>query len=233
MKTPARILVVEDEAATRALIAGYLTEAGYQVVEVASAAACRSEAKRLRPDLVLLDRRLPDGDGLDLARELRAGSDVGIIFVTAVGGEIDSVLGLELGADDYITKPIALRELLARVRSTLRRVEAAHSAAPRAKRQFRLGPWTLDAERRVVTQDDGTDADLTRAEFDLLAALLDADGRPLSRAYLVELISERADEVTERTIDTLVSRLRRKLGERDDSPALIQTARGIGYKAGS
>jgi two-component system torCAD operon response regulator TorR len=228
------VLVVEDEAATRELVATYLAEFGFRVTSAESAVAFRRVMRGGPFDVVLLDRRLPDGDGLDLARELKQVSDAGILFVTSVGGEVDAVLGLEIGADDYIVKPIALRELVARIRSTLRRVDAARARPTTADRERSvwLGPWKIDLARRLVQGRDGADLVLTRGEFDLLAALVEANGRPLNRDYLLELVSERADDVTDRSIDTLVSRLRKKLGNDEDGRPLIQTERGIGYRAG-
>ncbi|MDX2104435.1 MAG: DNA-binding response regulator [Alphaproteobacteria bacterium] len=223
------ILVVEDEEATRSLITTYLEQFGYRLTIADSAAQFRRVIQRGSFDLVLMDRRLPDGDGLDLARELRQVSNAGIIFVTAVGGEIESVLGLEIGADDYIVKPIALRELVARVRSTLRRVQATPSRSD--ERRARLGPWTVDFGRRLVLDSEDTELTLTRGEYDLLAALVEAKGRPLNRDYLLELVSDRAEAVTDRSIDTLISRLRKKLGPGADGQPLIVTERGIGYRA--
>ncbi|MEM7652006.1 MAG: response regulator transcription factor [Pseudomonadota bacterium] len=224
------ILIVEDEQATRTMLSKYLADAGYKIVEAASGDDFRREMTRHPVDLVLLDIRLPDADGVALARDLRAGSNVGIIFVTSLSDEIDRVLGLEVGADDYVTKPVALRELLARVRSTLRRLED-NRATPRDG-VFMLGVWEIDTIRREAVGADGKLADLTRAEFDLVSALVQAQGRPVSRDYLLDVISRRSEDITDRTVDTLVSRLRQKLEPEPGRPSLILTERGIGYRVG-
>ena len=225
------ILVVEDEAATRALICRYLEDAGFQILEAAHAADFRRILRsRKAIDLVLMDLRLPDANGMDLARELRKTSQAGLIFVTSVNDEIDRVLGLELGADDYVTKPIALRELLARIRSTLRRVAPA-GEAPMSATMRQLGPWEIDLFRRETRDAKGAVVPLTRAEFDLLAALVEADGRSVARDLLLDVVSNRSEEVSDRTVDTLISRLRAKLEADPKQPALLLTDRGIGYRA--
>ncbi|MFY7959308.1 MAG: winged helix-turn-helix domain-containing protein, partial [Elsteraceae bacterium] len=180
--------------------------------------------------LVLMDLRLPDASGMDLAKELRQTSHAGLIFVTSVNDEIDRVLGLELGADDYVTKPIALRELLARIRSTLRRVAPAGEASRSATMRF-LGPWEIDLFRREARDAAGAVAQLTRAEFDLLAALVEADGRSVARDLLLDVVSNRSEEVSDRTVDTLISRLRAKLEADPKQPGLVLTDRGVGYRA--
>lgn len=225
------ILVVEDEAATRSLISRYLLDAGFQVSEAANAADFRRILRSRKPiDLVLMDLRLPDASGMDLAKELRQTSQAGLIFVTSVNDEIDRVLGLELGADDYVTKPIALRELLARIRSTLRRVAPAGEASRSATMRF-LGPWEIDLFRREARDAAGAVAQLTRAEFDLLAALVEADGRSVARDLLLDVVSNRSEEVSDRTVDTLISRLRAKLEADPKQPGLVLTDRGVGYRA--
>jgi two-component system torCAD operon response regulator TorR len=223
-----RLIVVEDDPVTRAMIAGYFAEHNFEVAEAASCAECRQALKRGRTDLIFIDVQLPDGDGFDLAREIQAVSQAGIIFVTRRDTEVDRILGLEVAGDHYVTKPINLRDLLARARSLLRRRTIERDAASAATTVV-FGGWIIDLVRRELAALDGSPIHLTRAEFDLLAALVGADGRPLSREYLIEVVSNRQSDVDVRTVDALVARLRRKLvGGRDQ--AVIATVTGIGYK---
>lgn len=223
-----RVLVVEDEPSTRTMIANYLRGNGYEVIEAGTAAQYH-RAVATGVDLVLLDIRLPDADGLELARDLRASSDVGLIFVTSLKDDVDRILGLEIGADDYITKPVNMRELLARVRSTFRRLSSGKATVE--TNVVQLGGWEIDLVRRECLDPSGALAPLTRAEFDMLAALVQAKGKPVSRDYLLDVISRRSLDVTDRTVDTLVSRLRRKIEPDPARPALILTERGVGYRA--
>jgi two-component system torCAD operon response regulator TorR len=223
-----RLIVVEDDPVTRAMIAGYFVEHNFEVVEAGSCAECRQALKRGRADLIFLDVQLPDGDGFALAREIQALSQAGIIFVTRRDTEVDRILGLEVAGDHYVTKPINLRDLLARTRSLLRRRSIERDAASAATTVV-FGGWIIDLVRRELAGLDGTPIHLTRAEFDLLAALVGADGRPLSREYLIEVVSNRQSDVDIRTVDALVARLRRKLVGGSDQ-AVIATVTGIGYK---
>jgi two-component system torCAD operon response regulator TorR len=223
-----RLLVVEDDPVTRTMIAGYFAEHNFDVAEAASCAECRQALKRGRTDLIFLDVQLPDGDGFELAREIQSGSQAGIIFVTRRDTEVDRILGLEVAGDHYVTKPINLRDLLARTRSVLRRRTIEREAA-NATTTIVFGGWIIDLVRRELCTLDGTPIHLTRAEFDLLAALVGADGRPLSREYLIEVVSNRQSDVDIRTVDALVARLRRKLVGGSDQP-IIATVTGIGYK---
>ena len=183
-----RLIVVEDDPVTRAMICGYFADHGFAVEEAATGAECRHALRRGKADLLFVDIQLPDCDGLDLAKEVRARSDAGIIFVTRRDSEIDRILGLELAGDHYVTKPVNLRDLLARARSLLRR-KAIDREAARQRAIVSFGCWMLDLVRRELMISDGTPVPLTRAEFDLLAAIVDADGRPLTRDYLIEVIS--------------------------------------------
>ena len=223
-----RLIVVEDDPVTRAMIAGYFTEHNFEVAEAGSCAECRQALRRGRTDLIFIDVQLPDGDGFELAREIQSFSQAGIIFVTRRDTEVDRILGLEVAGDHYVTKPINLRDLLARARSLLRRRAIERDAAG-ATTTVVFGAWIIDLVRRELTTLDGTPVHLTRAEFDLLAALVGADGRPLSRDYLIEVVSNRQAEVDIRTVDALVARLRRKLVGGSDQ-AVIATVTGIGYK---
>lgn len=221
-----RLIVVEDDPVTRAMLAGYFAENHFDVVEASGCAECR-EALKAGADLVFIDVQLIDGNGFDLAKDVQAMSSAGIIFVTQRNTDVDRILGLELAGDHYVTKPINLRELLARARSVLRRRTIEREAA-RTRNSIPFSNWIADLTRREVTTLDGRPVALTRAEFDLLAALIGAEGRPLSRDYLIEVVSNRHEDVDVRTVDALVARLRRKLV--GGSQPLIATVMGIGYK---
>ena len=223
------VLIVEDDPVTLAMASQYLTRNGFQVLQAANCASARQQIQNAKIHLVLLDIRLPDGNGLDLAREIRRSSEVGLIFMTLMGDTDSRVQGLEIGADDYVTKPVEFRELLARVRTTLRRVHATGSA--RGDGVIDLGPWEIDLRRREAVTKDGQIAPLTRAEFDLVAALVQAHGRPVSRDYLLDVVSRRSEVIGDRTVDTLISRIRQKLEPGENSGPLIITERGIGYRA--
>jgi two-component system, OmpR family, torCAD operon response regulator TorR len=221
-----RLIVVEGDPVTRTMLADYFRENGFEVVAAASCAECRL-ALRHRTDLVFLDVQLPDGDGFELAREIQASGDAGIIFVTRRDADADRILGLEIAGDHYVTKPINLRELLARARSVLRRRAIDHRTA-RTHHSIVFGEWIIDLTRRELLGSDGKPVALTRAEFDLLAALVSAGGRPLDRDYLIEVVSNRQVDVDVRTVDALVARLRRKLG--GGAAPVIATVTGVGYR---
>jgi two-component system OmpR family response regulator len=228
---PARILVVDDDPVMRDMIVNYLETHDMRAV----AASGRDEMARHfaagEPDLVTLDLRLEQDNGLDLLREIRTRSDVPVIIVT--GGrrdEIDRVVGLELGADDYVIKPFGLRELLARVRAVLRRRESSRQAAPRdaARGRCRFGGWQLERRSRRLTDPSGVPVALTKGEYALLIAFLDAPLRPLTREHLLQATRVHED-VFDRSIDVQILRLRRKLEIDPSAPRVIRTERGIGY----
>ncbi|WP_342363959.1 response regulator transcription factor [Terrarubrum flagellatum] len=223
-----RVLLVEDDPVTRGLVGGYFTDQGFQVTEAATFAEGLRCVRQSRPDLALLDVVLPDGDGFELARQIQAISEAGIIFITRRDSDVDRIVGLELAADHYVTKPINLRDLLARARSVLRR-KAIDRDAARRKTALTFGRYLIDFLRRELATSDGDPIRLTRGEFDLLAALVDANGRALSREYLIEVISNRGENTDIRSVDALVARLRRKLS--DDTP-VIETVTGFGYRLG-
>jgi two-component system torCAD operon response regulator TorR len=225
-----RLLVVEDDPVTRAMIAGYFSDQGFRVEEADSVAGARRAVRRVKPELVFLDVVLPDGDGFDFAKELQGVSDAGIIFVTRRDTDIDRIVGLELAGDHYVSKPVNLRDLLARARSLLRRRRIERETARRST-TITFGPFMIDLLRRELATVNGDPIRLTRGEFDLLAALVDSNGRPLSRDYLIEVVSNRHGEVDARTVDALVARLRRKLTGAGE-PSVIATVSGIGYKLG-
>jgi DNA-binding response OmpR family regulator len=224
------ILVVDDDLDIVQMVSTYLTKEGYRV-DTANNGTRMGEILSTRAiDLVILDLGLPGEDGLELARALRAKSDIGIIILTGRGEVVDRVVGLEIGADDYLTKPVSLRELLARVRSVLRRQGAA-----RAKRDSRpaglarFAGWTLDFNARRLTSKDGTEVPLTTAEFRLLGALVTDAQKPVHRDRLLGLVAEREWTPFDRSVDVLVGKLRQKIENDPKSPALIKTERGVGY----
>lgn len=221
------VVVVDDDAITRETLKTYLEAEGYRVLLARDAEQLSSLLARTRTDLLLLDIRLPGKDGLTITRELRATSDIGIILITGRGDRMDRLIGLELGADDYIEKPVELREVLARARSILSRV--SRSARPPARRSKRFAGWELHIDKRRLLSPDGDDVRLTSAEFELLAAFVDNAGRVLTRDDLLDL-TLRGDHVPyDRSIDRLVRRLRRALGDAPDAPRFIVTMHGVGY----
>ncbi len=227
MNAAPRILVVDDDPEIRKLLARYVESQGFRV---ALAASCRELHEQLathQVDLIVLDVMLPDGSGLDACRDLRAvRSDVPIILLTALKEDVDRIIGLEIGADDYLGKPFNPRELIARVRAVLRRRGGKPAEAPSAK-VYTFEGYTADPQTRRVTGANG-DVDLTGAEFDLLKTFLERPGRVLSRDQLLDLTCGREGDGFDRSIDVLVSRLRRKLGGKDTQ--LIKTVRNGGYQ---
>ncbi|WP_076435138.1 response regulator transcription factor [Bosea sp. TND4EK4] len=227
-----RVLVVDDDERIRQMVSRYLEEAGYQVSVAPDGEGLREEL-RLRPvDLILLDLVLPgDDDGLTLAREIRRTSDVPIIMLSGRDEVVDRVVGLEVGADDYISKPFHLREVLARVRTVLRRHHHSGSQAREENdRTIRFSGWLLDPQRRLLSSPRGEEVDLTTGEFELLLALARHPGRVFSRDALMTATRGRHHEAFDRSIDTQIARLRKKLDfEAADAHALIKSVRGIGY----
>jgi DNA-binding response OmpR family regulator len=224
------VLVVEDDPALQRMILNYFGENNIRTL----AASGREEMLRqlgTGVNLVILDLRLGQEDGLDLLREVRTKSDVPVIIITGHRREdIDRVVGLELGADDYLTKPFNLRELLARVRAVLRRFEGGRAAAARDpdRSRYRFSGWQLDRKARRLTDPAGAAVALTKGEFALLSAFLDAPQRPLSREHLLQATRVHED-VFDRSIDVQILRLRRKLERDPSAPRFILTERGVGY----
>jgi two-component system OmpR family response regulator len=228
---PAHILVVDDDATMRHMIKNYLEQHSMSVASAAQGQEASRQLATREPSLVILDLRLGQDDGLDLLRQIRLRSDVPVIIVTGHRcDEIDRVVGLELGADDYINKPFGLRELLARVRAVLRRREAGRAAMQReAERGLcRFGGWQLDRRARRLSNADGAPVTLTKGEYALLIAFLAAPQRPLSREHLLQATRVHED-VFDRSIDVQVLRLRRKLETDPSAPNVIRTERGVGY----
>lgn len=223
-----RILVVDDDDDIRDLVTGQLLREGHQVTGVSRIADIRPAIDAEPIDLIVLDLNLPDGDGLSICRALRAdGIQIAIIMVTARDSAIDRVLGLELGADDYLTKPFEPRELLARVRNLLRRAAPGETVRPRGARFARFGPWRLDLlQRRLVAPDERL-VILSSAEFRLLCRFVEAPNTVLSREAL--LPERRATVAYDRSIDLQISRLRQKLADAPGGEELILTVRNEGY----
>jgi two-component system, OmpR family, response regulator len=227
----ARVLIVEDDQTVQQMLANYLEQHGMRVFSASQRQDVARQFAASEPNVVILDLRLGQDNGLDLLRDIRSRSDVPVIIITGHRrDEIDRVVGLELGADDYVTKPFALRELLARIRAVLRRWEAVRSAPHRDSAQggSRFGGWELDRRTRRLTNPSGEPVALTKGEYALLTALLDAPQRPLSREHLLQATRIHED-VFDRSIDVQILRLRRKLEADPDAPRIIQTQRGVGY----
>ncbi len=231
MSIPRHILVVDDDADLRQMVADYLGDYDLRVTGAPDGAAMRDAMAREVVDLVLLDLKLPSEDGMTLARELRETSSVPIVILTGRKDDVDRIMGLELGADDYLTKPFNLRELLARIRAILRRTQAhpVIHVEGRTPQAFRFGGWELDLRSRRLTSNDGDRVELTHAEFALLAAFLGAPERILSREQLLELSRGNDENVFDRSIDVQILRLRRKIESDPSRPKLIRTERGAGY----
>lgn len=225
---PVTLLLVDDEPTLREPLAEYLTGQGFVVHEAESAAAARSRLIDLRPDLVLLDVMMPGEDGLSLCRHLTETRALPVILLTARGEATDRIVGLEIGADDYVTKPFEPRELVARIRSVLRR--AARPSAPAEEdAHYLFEGWRLDPLRRRLTDPAGTLVPLTTAEFRLLLALVEHPRQVLDRDRLLDLVQGREAHLFDRAVDNQVSRLRRKLEVDSRNPVLIQTVRAGGY----
>ena len=241
-------LIVDDDPALRELVGEHLTRYGLTARLADSAAAMRRELARGGIDIVLLDLMLPDGDGIELCRDLRMHSKMPVIMLTAQGDPISRVLGLEMGADDYVAKPFEPRELLARIHALMRRssgalagTPAGEGVAPDAGPPGRLEPpgapvsrgfggWQIDWRNRMLVSPEGVGLSLSNVEYRLLAAFADHPGEVLSRGQLVELTRSAATESNERSIDLAVSRLRAKLRESLENPQFIRTVRGRGYQ---
>ena len=232
MHTAASILIVDDDQRLRRLLSRFLLREGYQVCEAGNADEMRRALAIRAVDLVLLDLMLPGEDGLTLTKELRATSDVPIVMLTGKGSTVDKVVGLEIGADDYVTKPFDERELLARLRTVLRRsvMRAERVIDPSQGHVARFDDWRVDLLGHEVSAADGNKVDMTGNEFQLLVSLLTHPNRPLTRQEILELVFGRNWSPSDRSIDVLIAKLRRKLGDDSRHPHLIKSIRGVGYK---
>jgi DNA-binding response OmpR family regulator len=232
MTATTHIMVVDDEAAARDMVGDYLKLHGFKVTLCDGGASLRSAIAKETPDLVVLDLNMPEEDGLSIVRDLKKSSGVPVIMLTATASPIDRVVGLELGADDYLAKPCELRELVARIRSVIRRAGAAAAApsgaAPKRER-VRFGTKWLDLEARVLQDEEGVDHPLTTSEFNLLKAFADHPRRVLSRERLLDLANARDPDAFDRAIDVRITRIRRKVEPDPNHPRIIRTVRGAGY----
>jgi two-component system OmpR family response regulator len=231
--SPSHILIVEDDAKVRLLLRRCFEGEGFRVSEAGSGAEAIERLGAGTFDLVTLDLQLPDGDGFAVGREIRSRSAVPIIMVTGKGDTIDRVVGLELGADDYITKPFQLREVVARVRAVLRRTtgvpRAPTASAPGRDAALAFEGWVLDLPKRELRSAGGAACDLTTSEFDLLKVFATHANRVLSRDQIMDLLRGHDWTPTDRSIDNLVMRLRRKIEPDPERPRLIKSVRGVGY----
>lgn len=225
-----QILVVDDDVRIRQMLTTYFEDEGYRVTAVADGPAMREVLQRQPVDIILLDLVLPGSeDGLMLAREVRSRSDTPIIMLTGRDDVVDRIVGLEVGADDYIAKPFHLREVLARLRTVLRRRQPAAAARPEPGETIHFEGWRLDLARRQLVTAAGAEIVLTTGEFEMLATLARAPGRVLSRDVLMDLTHGRSLEAFDRTIDAQIARLRKKIEPDPSRPTLIKSVRGVGY----
>lgn len=233
--TPApTVLVVDDEPELRALLAEYFGRNGFIVMQAESAAVARERVAEQVPDAAVLDINMPGENGLSLARALRESHpQLGLVMLTTAGEAIDRIVGLEVGADDYVAKPFELRELLARVRAVLRRLQVAATAAPAPANshpdRVPFGICQLDVAQRKLFGAEGQEIDITAAEFDLLALFARHPNRPLNRDQIMEQAHNRGWDVFDRSIDLRIMRLRRKIERNPDKPEVIKTVRNVGY----
>jgi two-component system OmpR family response regulator len=230
METRPHIAIVDDHKDIRTLLSRYLSEIGYRVTAAEDAGEFRAQLQKSAPDLVILDVMMPGEDGLSLCRFLRETTSIPIILLTAVSAETDRIIGLEMGADDYVTKPFNARELLARVRAVLRRTNSMppKQQGPKSKR-LRFGPWILDVSRRELVSQVGLATPLSTAEYRLLMVLLDHPQVVLTRDQLLDLTVGRVSDVFDRSVDNQISRLRKKIEADPRNPELIKTHWGGGY----
>lgn len=230
MDAAAHIVVVDDHGDIRDLVQQYLEQQGYRVTAVESGAVLRRLLEKQTADLIVLDVMMPGEDGLSVCRQLRASTGIPVIFLTAMADDTDRIIGLELGADDYLVKPFNPRELLARIRAVLRR--SGSSSTPLAaanSKNVRVGPWRVNLGRQEISGDDGVGIPLSSAEFRLLKVFIERPGLVLSREQLLDLTVGRTADVFDRTIDNQVSRLRKKIEDNPKNPSIIKTHWGGGY----
>jgi len=231
----ATILTVDDDDDLQFVMRKYLEPQGYKLVSAQSGAECMSKVDSANPDIILLDLGLPDHDGLSLLSMIRAKSNSPVIVVSGRKETSDRIVGLELGADDYLVKPFEMHELAARIKAVLRRYQktsetvAAHKAAETTAKGFAFNSWILDCLQYQLFDKDGNSPGLTSGEFKLLEALLKAPSKVLSRENLFDLTRQGKFDVYDRAIDVQIARLRKKIGDDSQNPTLIKTVRGVGY----
>ena len=230
MDAGAHIIVVDDHGDIRDLVQQYLEQQGYRVTAVESGAALRRLLEKQAADLIVLDVMMPGEDGLSVCRQLRASTGIPVIFLTAMADDTDRIIGLEIGADDYLVKPFNPRELLARIRAVLRRSGNPNTPIASANlKNVRVGPWRVNLGRQEISGEDGVGIPLSSAEFRLLKVFIDRPGFVLSREQLLDLTVGRTADVFDRTIDNQVSRLRKKIEDNPKNPSIIKTHWGGGY----
>ena len=235
MSSAVHIAILDDEVDITQLLANYLQGHGYRVTQLHNGRALVALMPDDPPALVLLDLGLPGEDGFTIARQLREHWRCGLVIITGRGDSIDKIVGLEVGADDYVTKPFDLRELAARIKAVLRRIAPVEAAAPRmamsgaAPRTLRFAGWELDIDARRLVSPQGGEVTLTTGEFDLLCTFAKHAGRVLSRDFLLEQTHRREAGPFDRTVDVQVGRLRKKLSDDGDDPKIIKSVRGAGY----
>lgn len=227
-----RLLIVEDDEMVQALLAAYLIREGFAISLAATGKEMLACVDSEKINLILLDLGLLDEDGLTLARQVRARSHIPIIVLTSRQGKSDRLAALEVGADDYMTKPFDPEELILRIRNLLGRATLSESGEPQdnSSETYQFNNWIMDLTAHTVTNPDDVQVPFTRAEFNLLAALIKAPNRVLSRAYLLDAVSQDADSPTDRLIDVLISRIRKKIEVNPRKPEIITTVLGCGYK---
>lgn len=223
-----QILIVDDDQEIRELLQEYMARAGFDVITAAEGRAMYSQLEHNQPDLIILDVMMPGDDGFSLCQQIRRSSQVPIIMLTAASDEADRVIGLELGADDYIAKPFSPRELMARIKALLRRAEF-RQPVKESGRRIRFADWSLDTLSQQLVNDDGSQMDLTGSDFILLSLFLQHPGQVLDRDTISDATRGRETLPMERGIDVQISRLRQKLGDNGKSPRIIKTIRGSGY----
>jgi DNA-binding response OmpR family regulator len=232
--TKITVLVVDDQEDIRDLIDDYLSNHDYIVHTAEDGVSMRAQLGTVAPDIVILDVGLPGEDGLSLARYIRENLDIGVIMVSGAGDTMDRIIGLEVGADDYLAKPFELRELLARMKSVLRRYQreattSASKATAITTDAYKFGECTLDTRRHQLLDQNGSDIAITSMEFDLLKVFAEHPDRPLSRDQLLDFTQNREWDPNDRSIDIRIARLRRKIEPNPDKPQVLKTVRGIGY----
>jgi two-component system phosphate regulon response regulator OmpR len=229
MSDHAHILVCDDEADVREMLAEYLGRRGFRVSDAANAVELRAAMAANRPDLILLDINMPGEDGLSVLRSLGGEDAPAVIMLTAAGEVVDRVVGLEMGADDYLGKPVDLRELTARIKAVLRRRAAAEAVPLSERKRFRFGKTWLDVEAARLTGEDGAEIPLTSMEYNLLKLFARNQGRVLNRDQILEGAHDRSWDPFDRSIDIRISRIRKKIEVNPQKPEVIRTVRGEGY----
>ena len=223
------ILLVDDEATLREPLAEYLAKQGFRVQQASDASQARSVMNAFNFDIILLDIMMPGEDGLSFCRHVREKTEIPVIFISAKGEELDRIVGLELGADDYITKPFSPRELVARIKVVLRRTNNGNGVKPGSGAIYQFSGWTLKTDQRSLTDNEGVSVPLSSGEYQMLLALLSRAGQVLNRDQLLDITQGREAHAFDRAVDNQISRLRRKIEVDPKNPKIIKTVWGGGY----